>query len=563
MTHAAVGEPGTQSLPLQAVTRNGQARQAALRAYSGYTCAPTPGVAYCSSGRLLIVGPIDQALPLAQQAVQAGITACHLVTLAGDKPDKAARAAAGRYGITFSCGEVFALTGYLGAFQYRVREQGDANGVSGTADLVLDLGPSPLFEQALPPFGYQAAGEVDADPQAALSMLTGLVGEFEKPQYFRYDASICAHGRSGITACTRCLDTCPTGAIQSLGEQIQVDPYLCQGAGSCATACPSGAITYRYPDLADTLTRLRRLLETYRESGGERPVVLFHDRENGVAQIRQQAADLAENLLPVEVEEIGSVGLDSWLSALAFGAEQVGLLQPPGVVASVWHEVELQLTVGRAMIAGMGYAPDLLRPLTEADLTVFGTEIPAGPARDAGRYAGLDEKRSMLHLAIEHLYRFAPAPRPLVNLPQGAPFGEAWVDAERCTLCMACVSQCPGRALQAGDELPRLTFIEANCVQCGLCCRSCPEDAIAISPRYLFDSGQRRIARVLNEEQPFPCVVCGKPFATRSMIRHISRQMGQHPMFQGAAARRLEMCEDCRVRDMMLAELPESEGNGP
>ena len=563
MTHAASGEPGMQSLPLQASTRNGQARQAALRAYTAYTCAPTPSVAYRSSGRLLIIASVEQALPLAEQAVQAGTTACHIVSPVGDEPDKAARAAAGRYEITFSGGEVSALAGYLGAFQYRVVTQGHADSASGTADLVLDLGSAPLFEQALPPFGYQAASGADADPQAALSTLTGLVGEFEKPQYFRYDAGICAHGRSGITACTRCLDTCPTGAIGSLGELIQVDPYLCQGAGSCATACPSGAITYSYPALADTLTRLRRLLEAYREAGGERPVVLFHDREAGAEQIRQQAADLAENLLPVAVEEIGSIGLDSWLSALAYGAEQVGLLQHSGVAVSVWHEVEMQLTVGRAILAGMGYAPELLHPFTDADLAVFGTAIPAGPPREAGRYAGLDEKRSMLHLAIEHLHRFAPAPRPLVNLPQGAPFGEAWVDAERCTLCMACVSQCPGRALQAGDELPQLKFIEANCVQCGLCCRSCPEDAITISPRYLFDSEQRRGTRVLNEEQPFPCVVCGKSFATRSMIRHISRQMGQHPMFQGAAARRLEMCEDCRVRDMMLVELSESEGSGP
>ena len=563
MTHAESGATGTRSLPLPATSRNGQARQAALRAYAGYTCAPTASVAYRSSGRLLIVGPMERALPLAEQAVQAGITACHVVSPAGTEPDQAMREMANRQGIALTRGEVAELRGYLGAFQYQLATQADVDSASSTVDLVLDLGPAPLFEQALPPFGYQAAGGADADPQAALLVLTGLVGEFEKPQYFRYDASICAHGRSGITACTRCLDTCPTGAIGSLGELIQVDPYLCQGAGSCATACPSGAITYAYPDLADTLTRLRRMLETYREAGGERPVVLFHDREDGAEQIRQQAADLADNLLPVEVEEIGSVGMDSCLSALAFGADQVGLLHHPGVAASVWHEVEMQLTVGREILAGMGYAAGLLHLLTDAGVAAFGTDIPAGPAREPGRYAGLDEKRSMLHLAIEHLHRFAPAPRPLVSLSQGAPFGEAWVDAERCTLCMACVSQCPGRALQAGDELPQLKFIEANCVQCSLCCRSCPEDAISISPRYLFDTEQRRTTRVLNEEQPFLCVVCGKPFATRSMIRHISRQMGQHPMFQGAAARRLEMCEDCRVKDMMLAELAESEGNGP
>ena len=72
------------------------------------------------------------------------------------------------------------------------------------------------------------------------------------------------------------------------------------------------------------------------------------------------------------------------------------------------------------------------------------------------------------------------------------------VDRERCTLCMACASVCPGKALQAGGEKPELQFIEDNCVQCGLCARSCPENAVAPSPRFLFDAALRRQARVLS-----------------------------------------------------------------
>ena len=52
------------------------------------------------------------------------------------------------------------------------------------------------------------------------------------------------------------------------------------------------------------------------------------------------------------------------------------------------------------------------------------------------------------------------------------------MDREACTLCMACASVCPAGAINAGGELPRLDFIELNCVQCGLCESACPEDAI-------------------------------------------------------------------------------------
>ena len=109
-------------------------------------------------------------------------------------------------------------------------------------DLVLDLNTPPLLRSEMLPPGYYAPADAAA-LQQALQELPMLIGEFEKPRYFSYNASICAHGRSGIIACTRCLDGCPTDAIISIGDSIQVDPKLCQGAGSCATVCPTGAIS--------------------------------------------------------------------------------------------------------------------------------------------------------------------------------------------------------------------------------------------------------------------------------------------------------------------------------
>jgi ferredoxin len=122
---------------------------------------------------------------------------------------------------------------------------------------------------------------------------------------------------------------------------------------------------------------------------------------------------------------------------------------------------------------------------------------------------------------------------------------------------MACVSQCPGRALESGQDVPQLRFIEQNCVQCAMCSRTCPEQAITIGPRYLFDPEQRRQRRLLNEDEPFRCTECGKVFATRSVIRRTTERLRDHPMFRGHALKRLKMCEDCRVRDAFREE------NGP
>jgi ferredoxin len=135
----------------------------------------------------------------------------------------------------------------------------------------------------------------------------------------------------------------------------------------------------------------------------------------------------------------------------------------------------------------------------------------------------------------------------------GAPFGSIIVDKEKCTLCLSCVSACPAAALQDNLELPQLRFIEKNCVQCGLCAVTCPEDAIVLKPRLLL-TAERKEARVLNETRPYGCVRCGKPFGTLKAVEAMIGKLAGHSMFQGPALERLKMCADCRVIDMYSAQ---------
>src|SRR4030095_14302780 len=107
-------------------------------------------------------------------------------------------------------------------------------------DLVLDLDGG-AFPIRLPPQGYYAPGR-DAIAQArAVATLASMTGEFEKPKYFHYKPSICAHARSRKVGCTACIDVCDTRAIRPDGDKVYVEPHLCMGCGTCATVCPSGA----------------------------------------------------------------------------------------------------------------------------------------------------------------------------------------------------------------------------------------------------------------------------------------------------------------------------------
>ncbi len=542
---------------LSAATVDGRARQAALGQVRARAPQPTSLVSYRSSGRVAVIGHAANAIAAAER-LSASLD-CTAIITTGQAPESGTGASSGAKPGRVRTIEaaVTEVRGHLGAFAIDADVKGEKTPLAPSLitahkpfDIVLDLSDPPFIRAEVPPAGYFAPRR---DPQALerdMRQIPEFIGEFEKPKYFNYDADICAHGNSGLTGCTRCLNACPTDAIRSLKDLIEVDPYLCQGGGSCATACPTGAITYAFPELADLLEGVRAGLNAYRQAGGAAPGLLFHDAQVGRAWLEANAGRLPERLIPMEVEEIGSVGLDTWLSAIAYGADPVVLLCPENAPASVKAELEHQLGVARAILAGMGYGQERLRLLGERnDAGAIGAGD--GSALEPASFAAVNEKRTTIRMAVDHLYAQAPAPQSGVELPQGAPFGQIHVNKMTCTLCMACVSVCPASALAAGDETPRLKFIEWNCVQCGLCETACPEDAITRAPRFLFDAEARRATRVLNEDSPFHCVACGKVFATTRVIERMRDKLKGHWMFQKPeAVRRLEMCEDCRVKDM-------------
>ena len=549
-------DSGTGALEgnLPATTVDGAARDRALTEARNAAIAPTGLVSYVSSGRLALIGSMAESSPVAERIGDA--LAAVIVSPPGDESGDRGAARVIHASIT-------EVEGHLGAFT--LHSEGDDGAPIVVApspltgdkpfDIVIDLRPNPaLAHETLPP-GYFAPRGDDAALEEAIEQAADLVGEFEKPRYFGYDPNICAHGASGIRGCTRCLDACPTGAIRSIGERVEVDPYLCQGAGVCASACPTGAMTYAYPPPGGQLSALRASLAAYREAGGRSPTLLFHDAEGGAEGWARIANDAPESVIPWAVEEIGSIGMDAWVTCIAWGARIV-MHAPERVPESVRRELDVQIGVTRSILESMGYAPALLTLVAHDEALDLALDAVLDPATARpATFAPSGEKRTDIRLALDHLYDHARQRPDVADLPPAAPFGKVDADRDACTLCMACVSVCPASALQAGGDEPRLSFIEVNCVQCGLCERACPESCITRSPRYLFDREDRRRPRTLNEDQPFHCVSCGKVFGTTSVVMRMQQRLAGHSMFQAPGAlARLRMCEDCRVKDMFRSE---------
>ncbi len=435
------------------------------------------------------------------------------------------------------------------------------NGLSSRADLIIDLtGRPPLFTAYDLREGY-----LRADPQepAAVARLVtkaaSLVGTFDKPKYVAFSSDLCAHSRSRITGCTRCLDLCPAGAITPAHDHVVIDPYICGGCGQCSAACPTGAASYDFPSTERLIGKIRTLLAAYREAGGEKSILLLHDGEHGAELIdaaARHSAGLPANVLPLQVNELTQVGIETIAAAFAYGAAHVRFL----LRAKPRHDPEglrQTLALAEPILVSLGYG-DAAAAVIETDDPDVLLEALAGlpPGNASARSASFiasGGKREILRLALRELHRVAPTPVDVVALPERAPFGRVRVETAGCTLCLSCVSACPTSALSAGDDRPLLRFDEGLCVQCGLCRATCPEKVVSLEPRLSFAAFTGGPAMV-KEEEPFCCISCGKAFGVKSTIEKIVAKLdGKHWMYAGDNAKRLDlvkMCEDCRVSEV-------------
>lgn len=516
-----------------------------------------------SSGKCLVYGPGDDAIVAAEQ-----LSDRLEVTLLLSDRDPVSPPMVSR--VPLFRGSITQAKGHLGAFKVTVAHFATASVSSRnhlafgdteksteiTCDLILDLtGATPLF-----PGGEKRDGYARPDPgnpavvQRALYDLSALVGEFEKPRYVAYDADLCAHSRSRITGCSLCLDICPTSAIESDGDRVAFDPFVCAGCGHCASVCPTGAVRYAMPSAEDSLQRLRVLLTSYFKAGGEKPALLLHDIRHGdpiITMLARHSRGLPAHVLPFAFNEITQIGLDFLTAALAYGAGSITILLPPDK-RDERAALDRSIAVAEALMNSLDLGANRIVILDDDDPFKIADHLYDAPHRDPAARAGFlpqGGKRTILSLALGELHSAASDPVDTVSLPDHAPFGRIIVDTDGCTLCLSCVGACPTGAIHDNPDAPEISFTEQLCVQCGLCRNTCPEKVITLEPRYNFTS-EARDALVLHHEEPFECVRCGTAFGVKSAIEKIVEQLaGKHSMFQGeGAADVIKMCDNCRVK---------------
>ncbi|EKO3442124.1 4Fe-4S binding protein [Vibrio fluvialis] len=543
----------------QATSPNGSARWFAIENTVELTNLIPPTVSYESGGHTLILGPTSlierTALQLSQMA---SVT---LLSIDGEQ---------GTHDKLYFADTV-EISGFLGAFKVTVENHGLNINLANAAidhdcfDIVLDMSLNGVMNEEVPVPGYFPVGRGFPKLSDALEEIPELMGTFDKPKYFRLDTDLCAHSSRGVKGCERCVDACPAGALSSegsdkTGHRIQINPYLCQGVGTCATSCPTEAIHYALPNPTDTQKFIERLLNNYHQAGGEKPIVLIcssrHEQYNLMA-----LRVLPENVIPVTVEELPSVGIDTWFAALVNGATQILFAASRHMPPTILRILNQEVSMAQSFLAHLGIRKETidilyLESLREAAPTLC--DEPLG--LNLGELEG--KKRDRLYVALDALATARGTEPGAQPLAATAPYGAIECSTTDCTLCMSCVAVCPTRALHHEGDSPSLKFIEQDCVQCGLCVKACPEKALTAVQQLNWNAAQRQSVVTLHQEEPAKCLRCHKPFAPQSMITMLQNKLRGHSHFSDQASLdRIAMCEDCRVVDVFesMASDPEKQ----
>ncbi|MCG7200728.1 4Fe-4S binding protein [Marinobacter pelagius] len=526
------------------------AKQAALMAAAGLPAPVAPVKTIQSSGVCCIVGPTEQAIRMAE-LVQDELGVTCIVNDSG--PIKLPSA-----GYDVAKGQLTAAYGALGNFKLEFarlqmlnpagRGELGYGEMKATArsecDVFIDLrGGAPAFPSHQKRNGYFWADPAKTGELERIALTAReRVGEFEKTVYFRLEESLCAHSRANQTGCTRCLDVCPTEAIFSAGDHIQIDSDICAGCGSCAAVCPTSAVTMNETSFEAITRNLEVMASVYREHANEAPRLVFHTLNAGteaIAYLARYDDGLADDLIPLGLEHIDRIGHAEIMAAFGAGYAEVLILADNEIDRrAVTAEVEL----ARAMLTGTRNSPSRVRVIEAIELCAAGDN--AGRVSEPVLLVG--GRRDITRVTATAMAESLEAPIPL---PVGAPYGAIEIDSDKCTLCLACVSLCPTGALGDHPDRPEVQFTENACVQCGICQSTCPETAITLKPR-LDLSKDALSARALHGEEPFECIQCGKPFGVASTINRIVEKLeNQHWMYTNSDnVQLIKMCDDCRVK---------------
>jgi len=93
--------------------------------------------------------------------------------------------------------------------------------------------------------------------------------------------------------------------------------------------------------------------------------------------------------------------------------------------------------------------------------------------------------------------------------------------SEACNGCLACVQNCPARALDWRDDADRRTLSHnmARCARCATCWRVCPQRAVEFA--HILENAWDEVVTL----RLVRCTVCGEPVHTAALHEKLGEKL--------------------------------------
>jgi ferredoxin len=349
-----------------------------------------------------------------------------------------------------------------------------------------------------------------------------------------WNATFCQYSaRLGI-GCTTCVSACHHSAIQQGKDGVKIDHLACVECGACLGSCPTGALQYkRFDDI-----RFVEYFRTFPFVPGT--TVVIGDEDALHKYWWHSAGKKLTNVFFMEYPTPAALHTMHFLLLYAMGAKEIFVLGEENSSGG------LQMLLANTLLQGLFQRENPVRLIHPNGLASALQENEKGTAITTYYHDfSYSNRREKLIDLIQFLRRQSYGEPVILTGVASKDFGEIICNEEKCTQCVACVSECRVESLIADSDSYSLKHTPAQCVQCGICVVVCPENALTMKPGIFLEEDFFK-ERVVAQAEPAKCKGCGKIFGTRKSLEKVVAILSAKNMWDEQDDL-LSYCDECRV----------------
>lgn len=323
----------------------------------------------------------------------------------------------------------------------------------------------------------------------------------------------CVVVRNRNAKCRKCVEACPSGALEVGGNRLTYSARACVSCGACSVVCPTETLIPMRPldeDLATAIAQACVLADgmavfacaraaAKREADPDRfaEVPCLARMEESV--LMELAAHGVSHLVLVDGTcatckyRACNPGIDATVASVNTLLEAEGISLRVERASAFPEELRVEETTGLFGVSRRGFftqAKDVAKDAAEkAAVTALKKELEkkAPSLRDRLK---MSDKGSLPQFNAMRRMRVLDAMdtigMPIADTIGTRLWGNVEIDTQKCSSCFMCTTFCPTGALKKSEEaedggVHAIEFSTADCVQCRMCEDICLKKCITVS----------------------------------------------------------------------------------